>query len=79
MMMALAWLILFSWPFYCRVTTYLDAQVILTNAQWKQRAAVDRNNLQDFVTCYCTFSFPKAQPPKRTKEAVLAIRVERAL
>lgn len=40
------------------------------------RAAVDRNNLQDFASCYCAFSFPKAQPqwrPKRTKEAVLAM------
>lgn len=41
-----------------------------------QRAAIDRNSLLDFATCYCAFSFPKAQPPrrpKRTKAAVLAM------
>lgn len=44
--------------------------------QGSHRAAVDRNSLQDFASCYCAFSFPKAQPqwrPKRTKGAMLAM------
>lgn len=77
-MMALARPILLLWPSYCRVTTYLCLYLKdFVERQWgprlTQRAAVDRNSLQDFATRYCAFPLPKAQPPKRTKEAVLAM------